>query len=264
MEENSKTGNLFNVEIMQGVYLISDSEHGPTENGKSLAPGEATENSYLIVGKERAVLFDLAVNSPELKKYAEKIAGKPIQLVLSHGHFDHVYYLNQYQNVWMNKYDEFLLKKGMLGFPPVEPCPNIHRLEAGDVIDLGERELEVFHIPWHTPGSILLLDRKCRVLFSGDTCARKMLYGLHGKVSLEDFRMSLIKLKKEEFDVIYSAHDRCAIPKEYISHMIFLIDNQALLRRSVENFPDLGKIESFSYGEKQALDYFCLLRKCTE
>ncbi len=144
MEENKNTARLFHVEIAQGIYLISDPEQGPTEDGKSLAPGNATANSYLIIGEERAVLLDLAVNSPELKTYAEKLAGKPVQLVLSHGHYDHAFYLNQYQDVWMNTKDKFLLKKGMLGFPPVEPCPIIHGLEAGDVIDLGGRELEVF------------------------------------------------------------------------------------------------------------------------
>lgn len=68
--------------MQQGIYLISDPEQGPTEDGKSLAPGNATANSYLITGEERAVLLDLAVNSPELKTYAEKLAGKPVQLVL--------------------------------------------------------------------------------------------------------------------------------------------------------------------------------------
>ena len=77
MEENKNTARLFHVEIAQGIYLISDPEQGPTEDGKSLAPGNATANSYLIIGEERAVLLDLAVNSPELKTYAEKLAGKP-------------------------------------------------------------------------------------------------------------------------------------------------------------------------------------------
>ena len=111
MEENKNTARLFHVEIAQGIYLISDPEQGPTEDGKSLAPGNATANSYLITGEERAVLLDLAVNSPELKTYAEKLAGKPVQLVLSHGHYDHAFYLNQYQDVWMNTKDKFLLKK---------------------------------------------------------------------------------------------------------------------------------------------------------
>ena len=256
MEENKDTGRLFHVEIMQGIYLISDSEQGPTEDRKSLAPGNATANSYLIIGEERAVLFDLAVNSPELKTYAEKLAGKPVRLVLSHGHYDHVFYLNKYQDVWMNTKDEFLLKKGMLGFPPVEPCPIIHGLKAGDVINLGGRELEVFHIPGHTPGSILLLDRKCRVLLSGDTCARRLLFGLHKKVSFKDFCTSLENLKKADFDVMYSAHDRCAIPKEYLSYIIFLLNHEVPQKQNVVELPGIGNVKYFSCGDNRTLEFF--------
>ncbi|MBW9152261.1 MBL fold metallo-hydrolase [Clostridium estertheticum] len=42
-------------------------------------------------------------------------------------------------------------------------------VKEGHVFDLGERELEVMYLPGHTNGSIALLDRKNRVLFSGDT-----------------------------------------------------------------------------------------------
>ena len=48
----------------------------------------------------------------------------------------------------------------MLGMPPIDPCPTIHYLNNGDVIELGNHLLEVIHIPGHTPGSILLLDKK--------------------------------------------------------------------------------------------------------
>ena len=62
MNLEGKTGNLFHVEVRHGIYLISSDSQGPTEDGKSLAPGNATANSYLVIGEERALLFDLAVN----------------------------------------------------------------------------------------------------------------------------------------------------------------------------------------------------------
>ena len=39
----------------------------------------------------------------------------------------------------------------------------------GDVIDLGDRRLEVLHVPGHTPGSIALWEAATGLLFSGDT-----------------------------------------------------------------------------------------------
>ena len=41
-------------------------------------------------------------------------------------------------------------------------------LHDGDMIDLGDRRLEVLHLPGHSPGSICLLDTDARILFTGD------------------------------------------------------------------------------------------------
>jgi glyoxylase-like metal-dependent hydrolase (beta-lactamase superfamily II) len=41
-------------------------------------------------------------------------------------------------------------------------------LNEGDVIDLGNRALEVLHLPGHSPGSIALFDRAQDTLYSGD------------------------------------------------------------------------------------------------
>lgn len=73
MNLEGKTGNLFHVEVRHGIYLISSDNQGPTEDGKSLAPGNATANSYLVIGEERALLFDLAVNHPGLREYVESV-----------------------------------------------------------------------------------------------------------------------------------------------------------------------------------------------
>ena len=52
----------------------------------------------------------------------------------------------------------------------------------GDIIDLGERKLEVIHVPGHTPGSITLLDREERCLIGGDPVqidGEIYMFGLH-------------------------------------------------------------------------------------
>ena len=42
-------------------------------------------------------------------------------------------------------------------------------LKEGNLIEFGDVKLEVFETPGHTPGSIVLLNRKDKILFSGDT-----------------------------------------------------------------------------------------------
>ena len=242
MNNHAQAKTLFHTEVMQGIYQISGTTPEPTAVYKSRAPGTPTCNSYLVVGETEALLFDLAVDEPELKEYAEALAGKPVQLVLSHGHYDHTYHLNRFESVQMHPDDGTLLREGMplLNILPVLPCPVIVPLLGGDTIDLGNRRLEVLSIPGHTPGSILLLDRFTGTLLSGDSCARRLLY--LSNTPLEEFCGSLRSLQALPFDVIYSAHDRCALPKAYLNTMITGISERLPYSETSAEFPGLGKI----------------------
>ena len=75
---------LFSAELAKGIYRISDSLHGPNSDGFSDAPGQATQNSYLILGEERAALIDMAVDTPELYSFACRLANKPVTVLLTH------------------------------------------------------------------------------------------------------------------------------------------------------------------------------------
>jgi glyoxylase-like metal-dependent hydrolase (beta-lactamase superfamily II) len=50
----------------------------------------------------------------------------------------------------------------------VMPAPAERLLEAGDVIDLGDRTFEVVHTPGHSPGGIGLFEKKTCIFLSGD------------------------------------------------------------------------------------------------
>jgi glyoxylase-like metal-dependent hydrolase (beta-lactamase superfamily II) len=49
-------------------------------------------------------------------------------------------------------------------------------LKDGDVIELGDRNLEVIHTPGHSPDSICLLDRDAKLLWTGDTFYSGAIY----------------------------------------------------------------------------------------
>jgi len=252
----SQSGQLFHIEVMQGIYLISCDTARTPDHGHSLAPGKPTGNSYLVVGEERALLFDLAADHPGIRDYAQHLAGKPVQLVLSHGHFDHTFHLNKFSEAWLHPADEKLIREGMLGIPPVDPCPLLHPLQDGDTIDLGGRVLDVINIPGHTHGSILLLDRQTRTLLSGDTGARRLLYGSAGLVSLADFCAALNSLQNREFEVMYSAHDRCALPKAHLAHMIRLITEELPKTTKRWSYPGFDEMVWLVHGDPKCLNYF--------
>ena len=59
-------------------------------------------------------------------------------------------------------------------------APRLLPLEEGYVFHLGGRDVEVYETPGHTPGGLSFLDRKERILFSGDACNPNILLALPG------------------------------------------------------------------------------------
>lgn len=229
-----KNNSIFHTELADGVFQLSSKS-----DGMSLSPGKPSRNSYLIIGESKALLFDLALEERELCAYAQNLANKDMIIVLSHAHIDHIYNIENVTNVYLHPYDESLLLKGSIFQPPLDKAPEITYLNDGDVIDLGNRKIDVIHIPGHTDGSILLFDRKTGILLSGDTVTRRLLYGMHSFIPTERFCDDLKRLEHLKITKIFSAHDRCPLPKDHISYMIDLIGR----------FSD-------SMGEKIALPFF--------
>jgi glyoxylase-like metal-dependent hydrolase (beta-lactamase superfamily II) len=157
----------------------------------------------------------------------------------------------------MHPADEPLVRDGMMGIPPVDPCPEIHPLREGDSIDLGGgRILDVYNIPGHTPGSILLLDRQSKTLLSGDTCSRRLLYGSIEFVPTNVFCDALRRLQQQDFEVVYSAHDRCALPKTQPEHMIRLITDELPHTDKIWSYPGFEEMAWLVHGDVYLLDYF--------
>lgn len=212
----------FSVEVAEDTYLIGCEvgEHG-TNWGRSLEYGNPTGNSWLIKGREKAILIDSAAPLEGVREFAEKVAGVPVMLVLSHAHPDHIFRLKEFDEFWIHPADEGLLK-GQYGFLAYEGIPEtIHYIVEGDVLDIGNGHiLQIYHVPGHTDGSILLLDKKTKSLFTSDTIARRLLYGLGKWIPLDQFIHDLRRINKLDFNFIYTCHDRATISKKFIDFMI--------------------------------------------
>ncbi len=104
---------------------------------------------------------------------------KPVMILLTHGHFDHTLGLKQCAGDWnipvlMHPADKEILKdngffRKMFGMDIPDVDVETEDMADGDEIRFGDTVLEVLHTPGHTPGGVCLLDRKDKVLFSGDT-----------------------------------------------------------------------------------------------
>lgn len=80
-------------------------------------------------------------------------------------------------------------------------------VEEGDRIDLGDRTLEVLHLPGHSPGSIGLWDRENAVLFSGDAIYDGPLLDTLPGSDRADYVATLSRLAGLPVEVVHAGHD---------------------------------------------------------
>jgi glyoxylase-like metal-dependent hydrolase (beta-lactamase superfamily II) len=139
--------------------------------------------SYLIVGNERAVMFDAGsserpAGSKSMRQVAALYTDKPITLILSHFHYDHIYDASSFEGgVTLIDRPEIRagVKNGLYTISALESVDaEAHPLKVagfiadGDMIDLGNRTLDVLNLPGHTTESIVLIDKARNQAFTGD------------------------------------------------------------------------------------------------
>ncbi len=241
----------FHAALAENTWLISDDSFGT-----GLTFGKPTANSYLIVGESRALLFDLAVPAPGLRRYAQSLAEKTLLTVISHGHPDHIYHMEDCDALWLNQADWDFPLCALTGTELPKKRPQLRDIPDGMQFDLGGRILDVVAIPGHTMGSILLFDRQTGILFSGDTVARRLLYGLTGCPPLAQFCDNLQKLQLLPIQKIYSAHDRAALPLDYPSYMAQMLQTKLSAAAETWQYPGFPLMRHLVVGDEASPDYF--------
>ena len=90
------------------------------------------ESIYLVEGNDRAVLIDAGTNIPKLDKIVAGLTSKPVTLMLTHGHGDHVGGAKPFPEVWVAPADEPMFKGNVRRYKG-----EIKYLTEGQIIDLG-------------------------------------------------------------------------------------------------------------------------------
>ena len=112
------------------------------------------------------------------KKLINKETLKPVAVLLTHGHFDHILAaseiaVNFHIPIYASKEEKELLETPSLNLS-VSLGKNISLtpttlLNDKDIIKLAGTEVNVIHTPGHTSGGICYLFKESKILFSGDT-----------------------------------------------------------------------------------------------
>lgn len=208
--------------------------------------------SYLILGEEKAILLDTGMGVGNIGHLVGEITNKPITVVNSHHHWDHVGDNHRFNHIAIHAAEAHFLEHeppedtlreamradnlwGSLppGFDPgdyhILPSTADQLLEDGDILNLGGRSLRVLHTPGHSQGSVCLLSEEEGLFFSGDTVYAGPLY-----IQLEDsdfstYRESMKRLSDlaSSLQSIMPAHNRTPLEPEILVKITAAFDQIA-------------------------------------
>lgn len=231
---------------------------------------------YLIEGKDRAVLLDAGNGFSGLREAVASLTDKPVEVILTHGHFDHTGCSGEFSSCRIHPEDEAVLKSGfertgrqkqMAHFSQIYDYPlsreeenylvtrtmpdKLTYLTDGEPLDLGGRKLSVISTPGHTRGSVCFLDTARGYLFSGDTaCNREILVYFDHSATVEDVKASderLLSMEKE-YRKIWPGHHECPLDSSVLRDYIYAAD------QILEN-PNIGEKVNLDLGYKLLYSY---------
>ena len=173
---------------------------------KLLRVGPIGTNCYILEDDQTnlAAVIDPG-DEPELIQEALEKEGVEVRyLLLTHGHYDHTTAVPALHRVYPQA-DIYIHQADANGagstlFPLAGEVDDLKLYDEGDVIRLGDHEIQVLHTPGHSPGSVTLKVED--VLFTGDTlfagsCGRTDFPG----GSMEKMMASLRRLGQLEGDL---------------------------------------------------------------
>ena len=221
---------LYIKEMAPGIYLLDEAH-------------EAT--GYLVIGKDKACVIDTMNGHNNLKEAVKRLTDRPLILINTHGHPDHIYGNVYFEEAFIHpddlpvtriftedpKFIDICHAKGVT----MPPFVDVHE---GDIFDLGERHLEVYELPGHTPGSILLLLKEDRILFTGDAINHHLWMQIDHSIDMDLFKRNLerVMFLEEMADRILHGH---AHDFDDISLMACLLEGvNEICSGHTENDPD--------------------------
>lgn len=202
------------------------------------------ESLYLVEGNERAVLIDAGTRITDLDKIVASITQKPVTLVATHVHPDHIGAAGYFPEIYINPADTVGIPQMMADY-----TGEIKFLKDGETIDLGGRQLEVVFTPSHTPGSTTFIDKNAGYGFSGDSFGSGNLLlfsGTFSELIITCEKMSAA-MEKEGIEYLYPGHYNGGNPetKQRIYDMITL--SKDVLSGKVKGEENTGNRFGLSY-----------------
>ncbi|MDL2244063.1 MBL fold metallo-hydrolase [Parabacteroides sp. OttesenSCG-928-J18] len=217
-------------EIDNNTFVISEYKHW-----------EET-HCYVLNGTERCLLIDTGLGVANILEQVEKLTDKPITAVTTHVHYDHFgghkyfsdFYVHEAETEWINGGFPLTIEQ-VRNFLVEEPCDfpdnfdvnNYHLFKGvpsriladNDVIELGERAIQILHTPGHSPGHICFYEKNKGYLFTGDLIYIGKLFAYFPSTDPIAYMNSIKKLLSLSVNKVLPAHHNLDIPVSIIEDM---------------------------------------------
>ena len=203
-------------------------------------------NIWHIRGRDRDLLIDSGLGVASLRNAARDLFEHDTIAVATHSHYDHTGCFHEFSTRAAHSSEQFDFTKEALKSLRVDSIPADIRayldrvgygltseylitalpehnfnpdlwqqtaaaptwlLEEGNIIDLGNRQFEVLHLPGHSPGSIGLWEEKSATLFSGDAIYDGPLLDEFPECNVTDYLKTMQKLIDLPIQLVHGGHD---------------------------------------------------------
>lgn len=188
-------------------------------------------NIWHVRGRHFDLLIDTGMGLRPLKKEIATLCEKPIKVISTHCHFDHIGGAHEFDCRLGHKSEQHIhanpTEQNTGGWQPfvraetfskmphddfviedysVLSAPLTGYLDEGDVLDLGNRTFQVLHLPGHSPGSISLYEKNTGTLFSGDVIYDGDLFDTVYHSDPQQYKESLARLKEMPVAIVHGGH----------------------------------------------------------
>jgi glyoxylase-like metal-dependent hydrolase (beta-lactamase superfamily II) len=224
--------NTSGLPVASAWYEVNHVGDGISHISETYVAPWARCNMWHVRGRDRDLLIDSGMGLRPIKAEVTMLRERPVVAISTHCHFDHIGGAHEFDvrlghpteadvyvnpsldntcaRVWIEA--ELLTALPYEGYTlshyEIRPATLTGYLDEGDIVDIGDRVFQVFHLPGHSPGSIALYEASTKTLFSGDVIYDGALIDNAWHSDANVYRESLKRLRHLQVNTVRAGHAR--------------------------------------------------------